>query len=235
MRSSFEPGYVRDCAESGQETDAGAMSGPDDAGFLRTRAGVVVRGALVLAMLCLCWCGARSVDAQGTYANVAAGPQNNAPTLQQRPSLDDTPAAPTRQDAPSGQGHHPSTLPKDVSGAYAFDHEGESIEIDIDRGKLGGYITRLGDEETDRNTPLTYFFDHTELDGDQLRFETKMLHGVWYSFQGTVVRGPGQQRTDEGYYVLQGDLQTHHSNQGDEKSSEETVEERKVHFRSLGQ
>ncbi len=129
-----------------------------------------------------------------------------------------------------------TTLPADVSGAYAFDRANESIEVDIDRrGKLTGYITRLGDEETDSNTPLTYFFDHTAVQGDQLQFETKVVHGLWYSFMGTIVRGSGQTRDDEGYYILRGTLSVHHPSDEGDKSSQETVEQRKVKYKSLAQ
>ncbi len=129
-----------------------------------------------------------------------------------------------------------TTLPADVSGAYAFDHAKESIEVDLDRrGKLTGYITRLGDEETDSDTPLTYFFDQTAVHGDQLQFETKVVHSLWYSFRGTIVRGPGQMRDDEGYYILRGTLSVHHPSNERDKSSQETVEQRKVKYKSLAQ
>ncbi|HUZ04179.1 MAG TPA: hypothetical protein VMU62_02385 [Acidobacteriaceae bacterium] len=129
-----------------------------------------------------------------------------------------------------------TTLPADVSGAYAFDHNNESIDIDLDRrGKLTGFITRLGDEETDSNTPLTYFFDQTAVQGDQLQFETKVVHGLWYSFIGTIVRGSGQVRNDEGYYILRGTLSVHHPSNERDKSSQETVEQRKVKYKSLAQ
>ncbi len=126
-------------------------------------------------------------------------------------------------------------LPKDVSGAYAFDRRNGSIEVDIDRGKLSGYISRLGDTETNSNTPLTYFFDHTVVDDDHLQFETKVVHGIWYSFRGTIVRGSGQAREDEGYYVLHGTLLVHHPSDASDKSSEETVEQRSVNYKSLAQ
>ncbi len=130
----------------------------------------------------------------------------------------------------------PAKLPADVSGSYAFDHNNESIDLDLDRrGKLTGFISRLGDEETDSNTPLTYFFDHASVDSDQLQFETKVVHGLWYSFIGTIVRGSGQARDDEGYYILRGTLSVHHPSDEREKSSEETVEQRKVSYKSLAQ
>ncbi|HUZ04935.1 MAG TPA: hypothetical protein VMU62_06240 [Acidobacteriaceae bacterium] len=160
--------------------------------------------------------------------------QKDTPQLQQR-SQDSGYALPAPVDKAAAASQRVSTLPEDVSGAYAFDRTGESIEIDIDRGKLTGYISRLGDVDTDSGTPLTYFFDHTALDGGQLRFETKVVHGVWYSFTGTIVRGAGETRDKEGYYVLRGKLQVHHPRDTRDKSSEETVEQRSVSYKSLGQ
>ncbi len=137
---------------------------------------------------------------------------------------------------PSAQPQSESVaLTADVSGSYAFDHNNESIEIDIHHGKLKGYIARLGDAETDKGTPLTYFFDHTSIHGNQLQFATKIVHGLWYSFDGTIQRGDVQERDEEGYYVLTGQLQVHHPSSGDGKSSNEIVEQRTVHYKSLAQ
>ncbi len=137
-------------------------------------------------------------------------------------------------------GKQSSTLPDDVSGAYHFDHDNESIEIDIERnnrnGRVGlsGYISRLGDAETDANTPLTFFFDRTSVDGSEIAFQTRVLHGVWYSFRGTILRGKAKAREEDGYYVLHGVLQQHHPQDSDQKSANETVESRTVNFKSMG-
>lgn len=127
-----------------------------------------------------------------------------------------------------------STLPEDVSGAYEFRHRDESIEIDLDQGKLSGYISRRGDEESDTSTPLTFMFDRTNVDGSQLEFQTKVLHGIWYSFEGTVFRGNGKTRSDEGFYVLHGTLREHHS-MGEGKAADETVESWTVNYKSIAQ
>lgn len=197
-----------------------------------TRATVVA--IFFCGLLCTGGVLAWSMGARAMAAPFAAVQQAETPGLKQR-APDDAPTRPAPPDKAAPPGQRPTTLPKDVSGAYAFDHTGESIEIDVDRGKLSGYITRLGDGETDSNTPLTYFFDRTALDGEQMQFETKVVHGVWYSFSGTVVRGAGQARSDAGYYVLQGTLMVHHPSNDRDKSSDETVEQREVHFKSLGQ
>lgn len=128
----------------------------------------------------------------------------------------------------------PTTLPDDVSGPYEFDHRNESIEIDIDRNKLTGYISRLGDAETDSNTPLTFFFDRASVDGSRIQFQTRVVHGVWYSFRGTILRGEANTRDEEGYYVLHGVLQEHHPQSGQDKSADETIENRNVDFKSMG-
>ena len=129
----------------------------------------------------------------------------------------------------------PSTLPRDVSGSYHFDRDNESIEIDIVRGRLSGYISRLGDAETDANTPLTYFFDKSSVNGSEIAFQTRVLHGMWYSFRGTILRGRAKAREDDGYYVLHGVLEEHHPQDADEKSANETVEKRTVNFKSMGE
>ena len=162
-----------------------------------------------------------------------------APSTAQRTLL----ATPTQQPAAEAMASNEPLPPppgavalsQDVSGSYAFDHRNESIEIDIHRGKLKGYIARLGDAETDKESPLTYFFDHTAIHGNQLQFATKVVHGLWYSFDGTIVRGDVQERDEEGYYILTGKLLVHHPSNGDGKSSEEIVEQRVVHYKSLAQ
>jgi hypothetical protein len=128
-----------------------------------------------------------------------------------------------------------STLPADVSGEYEFGRLNDSLEIDIRRNRLTGYITRLGDAETDNNTPITFFFDRTFIDRSQLEFQTKVVHGVWYSFHGTIVRGNGKTRPDEGYYLLQGVLLEHHPQSSTTKSADETYQRRLVNFKSMRQ
>lgn len=166
--------------------------------------------------------------------------QTSSPGLQQRsePSGSGLSAGRSNQDSASSQD---STLPDDVSGSYEFDHRNESIEVDLDRNnrtgrvQLSGYISRLGDDESDSTTPLTFFFDKTSIDGSQIEFQTRVVHGIWYSFQGTIFRGRGKTRSDAGYYVLHGTLYEHHPQSRDSKSADETVEGRIVDFKSLPQ
>ncbi len=116
----------------------------------------------------------------------------------------------------------------DISGAYDFEHENEFIQLNVERGKLDGYISKLGDETSDRGTPLTYFFNKAKAQGMHVSFSTKQVHGLWYSFEGDVVRGSGVMREDAGYYLLQGTMTMHHI----DFAKHETIEKRSVSFRS---
>ena len=107
------------------------------------------------------------------------------------------------------QGHTNSLLPEDASGEYMLGHPGELVEITMQFGELSGYISRQGDEESDNGTPLTFFFDKTSMQGQELSFTTRQIHGIWYSFQGTITRGLGKSREDDGYYLLVGELIVH--------------------------
>lgn len=98
------------------------------------------------------------------------------------------------------------TIPADASGEYELDGKGSIIQITIEHGRLNGYITKM-----DHDTALTLFFDHTTVDGNRLSFETKTVHGLHYSFRGTIVRGQAKARSMNGYYRLLGDFTTHYS------------------------
>ncbi len=102
-----------------------------------------------------------------------------------------------------------TTLPADVSGSYSLGESGESIEIDLQPDRLNGYISRLGKNASDAGTPLTFFFATSLLNGRQLSFTTRRVHGVWFSFAGTIVRGVAQTRSQQGYYRLEGRLVLH--------------------------
>jgi hypothetical protein len=99
-------------------------------------------------------------------------------------------------------------LPPEASGEYALG-TGEIVEVELQPDHLTGYITRLGDRESDEGTPLTFFFATSRLAGQQLSFTTRQVHGVWFSFEGTIVRGNAPSRNQQGYYLLQGRLVLH--------------------------
>lgn len=116
----------------------------------------------------------------------------------------------------------------DMAGAYEFEHENEFIQLNIENGRLDGYISKLGDETSDRGTPLTYFFKIAKVQGTRITFSTKQVHGLWYAFDGSVVRGSAQRREEVGYYVLQGRLTMHHI----DLQKHDTQEKRSISLRS---
>jgi hypothetical protein len=107
-----------------------------------------------------------------------------------------------------------SDLPNEASGSYALSpNPAEMIEIilngDGDSVRLQGYLTRIGDGVSDRGAPLTYFFARTTVSPTQITFITRQVHGVWWSFAGTIERGSAQVSTQKGYYFLNGTLTEH--------------------------
>jgi hypothetical protein len=114
-----------------------------------------------------------------------------------------------------------TTLPSDASGEYSLGQSGEAVEIDLQPNRLGGYISRFGDRMSDQGTPLTFFFATSALNGEQLSFTTHKVHGVWFSFVGTIVRGSVSSRAQDGYYRLDGRMVLHDDANG-------TAQERQV-------
>ncbi len=110
-----------------------------------------------------------------------------------------------------------SNLPNEASGSYALSpNTAEVVEIilngDGNDVRLQGYLTRMGDGVSDRGAPLTYFFARTTVSPAQLTFITRQVHGIWWSFTGTIARGSAQMSTQKGYYFLNGTLTEHFDN-----------------------
>ncbi len=101
-----------------------------------------------------------------------------------------------------------TVLPLEASGEYSLG-SGEMVDVELEPERLSGYITRFGDRESDQGTPLTFFFATSRLAGQRLAFTTRQIHGVWFSFEGTIVRGPARSREQQGYYLLEGRLVLH--------------------------
>jgi hypothetical protein len=119
-----------------------------------------------------------------------------------------------------------STSAVDYSGMYTFLRDGEFVQITVeDQGKLSGFISRYGDLESDRGAFLDQFIKQGSINGQNLKFATDTVHGVWFEFQGSAGRGAGKTVNDEGYYVLKGTLTQHSSdsNHKDEAKSREVV------------
>ena len=93
------------------------------------------------------------------------------------------------------------------SGMYSFLQDGEFVQVSVeDGGRVNGFVSRYGDQESDRGAFLDQFFKEGKLDGKNLSFTTETVHAVWYEFKGTVERGEGKNPGDEAYYVLKGAL-----------------------------
>ena len=124
---------------------------------------------------------------------------------------------------------NPSAGQPDVSGMYSFLKEGEFVEVDIDADRVSGFISRLGESNSDHGAVLDHLFTKGSFDGTNLTFATRELHGVSYQFKGKIVRGEGKQRGSEGYYVIKGTL-TETTLDANKKAS---AREREVEFKSM--
>jgi hypothetical protein len=136
----------------------------------------------------------------------AAGQTTSDPALHRRSAaaVPDQPSDQTKTTKPGSQTGF-STLPAEASGEYLLDESGSVIQITLDSGKVNGYVTRMGDEQSDKDTPLTLFFDQTTARGSHLTFTTRKVHGIWYSFDGSIVRGDAKTtREEDGYFLLRG-------------------------------
>lgn len=113
----------------------------------------------------------------------------------------------------------------DPSGMYSFLKEGEFLQLNIEDGQLTGYISRFGDSDSDKGEFIDQFFDKASYQADRLTFTTKVVHGVWYEFKGTLNiisdKAPGK----EGYRVIKGTLTEHVTDSGyGDKAAQRQVE-----------
>jgi hypothetical protein len=118
----------------------------------------------------------------------------------------------------------------DYSGMYSFLREGEFIQITIgEKAAVSGFISRFGDSESDRGVFLNQFIKSGKLDGNRLSFNTDVVHGNSFSFDGVVDRGPGKKLDEEGYYVMRGNL-TRLSTDAEKKTTSRVTQ---VEFKSF--
>ena len=92
---------------------------------------------------------------------------------------------------------------------YTFLKEGEFVQLNVEDGKLSGFVSRFGDTDSDKGEFIDQFFDKASLDGNHISFKTKTVHAVWYEFDGTVSVEPGKKVGEEGYRVIRGKLTLH--------------------------
>lgn len=114
---------------------------------------------------------------------------------------------------------------------YSFLNEGEFLQINVEGDAVTGYVSRMGSLDSDRGDFFDQFFDKASVQGHDVAFITKVVHGVWYEFRGRFDRGPGKSRGDDGYYVLHGTLTEY--TLGPDKTP--TSRARQVDFRSMAQ
>jgi len=110
------------------------------------------------------------------------------------------------------------TAGTDISGMYSFLHEGESLQLNLDHGKLSGWVSSFGFLDSDKDILLDRFFEKASLQGNRVYFLSRHIHGCWVEFNGKVDRGEGRLRGQEGYYVLVGTL-TQYTSDADVKVS----------------
>jgi hypothetical protein len=120
-------------------------------------------------------------------------------TAQDKPT-DPKPADPKPAERPGAQ----------YSGMYSFLKEGEFVQVTVeDAGHVAGFVSRYGDQDSDKGAFLDQFFKTGKLDGDTLTFTTEIVHGMAYEFKGTISRGEGKKPGDEAYYEIRGTLTEH--------------------------
>ena len=101
-----------------------------------------------------------------------------------------------------------------VSNTYTFLAEDEDLQLSAVPGNiLLGYVNTHGVGETDRHLLLAMFFQKGTIDGDQLYFITKPVHGLRYEFKGKISRGAAKTPAEEGYFEIVGTLTQHLANE----------------------
>lgn len=142
-------------------------------------------------------------------------------------------AAPAAKQPQANQSDSSKALPpaEDISGMYSFLKEGELVQINLDKDGVTGYVSRMGDLESDRGSFLDHFFTKAAVEGHAVTFITRQVHGVWFEFKGKFDRGPGKTKAQDGYYVLRGTLTEHTA--GPDKNV--TSRSREVEFKFLAQ
>jgi len=118
----------------------------------------------------------------------------------------------------------PALKPAEISGMYAFLREGEFVEVDVDdQAQVTGFISRYGESDADRGAFLDHLFTNAKLEGNKLTFATRPVHGISFEFKGTIERGTGKTREEDGFYVLRGTL-TQFTTGPDQKQSAKSRE-----------
>jgi hypothetical protein len=121
---------------------------------------------------------------------------------------------------------------EDISGMYSFLKEGEFVQINLEPSGMTGYISREGDMESDQGQFLDYFFNKASIQGHNVSFATKPVHGVSFEFKGHFDHGLlAKSKAEDGYFILRGTLTEIRS----DAANKTTSRSHEVEFRSLAQ
>jgi hypothetical protein len=131
----------------------------------------------------------------------------------------------------SGSSSSPGKAAEDISGMYSFLSDGEFVQINLEETGVSGYISRRGELDSDRGAFLDQFFSKAAVQGHEVSFTTKPLHGVWFEFNGHFDRGAAKSKAEDGYYILRGKLTQFMS----DSNQSTTSRSRDVEFKLLGQ
>jgi hypothetical protein len=120
---------------------------------------------------------------------------------------------------------------EDISGMYSFLKDGEFLQITLEASGVTGFVSSHGDLESDRGVFLDHFFSSASVQGHDVAFATKPVHGVSFEFKGRFDRGKAKDKTEDGYYLLRGTL-TEFTTDAAKKT---TSRSREVEFKLLAQ
>src|SRR5437762_1352677 len=124
-------------------------------------------------------------------------------SAQTKPAAKQSPKPAPTASAAAAPAAQPAPPEAQYSGMYSFTREGEFVQLDFQpEGKLGGFVSRFGTLESDRDAFLDQFIKTGSYKGHDITFTTAPVHSMWYDFKGRVDRGPGKSPTEEGYYVV---------------------------------
>lgn len=100
---------------------------------------------------------------------------------------------------------------------YSFIGEGEFVQITLDElpsaqkqsVAVTGFVSRVGQNDSDKDQLLDLFFKSGEFDGANIKFTTRAIHGLSYEFSGVVRRGEAKTKDKEGFFEMVGTLVEH--------------------------
>ena len=121
---------------------------------------------------------------------------------------------------------------EDISGMYSFLQEGEFLQINLEKNGVSGYVSKMGELESDKGAFLDMFFTKAAVTGYDVSFTTRPVHGIWFEFKGRFARGSAKTKADDGFYILRGTLTEFSMDAAKQNTLSHS---RSVEFKSLAQ